>query len=216
LLLEFKGIAFFKMVELFIQSFVIYFVVVDPLGNAPIFLSLTQSQNKKEKTQTAMEGVLIATIILIAFSLIGNLILSYLNISLPAFRIAGGIILFIISLEMLFNKRQQRKETVITDANEKVSIFPLAIPILSGPAAITSVIVIVSDIGDNIVNQLVSISALTSVMLLTLITFLITSQSGDFINKKIINVFSRVIAIILAGLSVQYIMDGILELFLKV
>jgi|TARA_B100000787_G_scaffold167939_1_gene155693 multiple antibiotic resistance protein len=204
------------MVELFIQSFVIYFVVVDPLGNAPIFLSLTQSQNKKEKTQTAMEGVLIATIILIAFSLIGNLILSYLNISLPAFRIAGGIILFIISLEMLFNKRQQRKETVITDANEKVSIFPLAIPILSGPAAITSVIVIVSDIGDNIVNQLVSISALTSVMLLTLITFLITSQSGDFINKKIINVFSRVIAIILAGLSVQYIMDGILELFLKV
>lgn len=216
MLLEFKGIAFFKMVELFIQSFVIYFVVVDPLGNAPIFLSLTQSQNKKEKTQTAMEGVLIATIILIAFSLIGNLILSYLNISLPAFRIAGGIILFIISLEMLFNKRQQRKETVITDANEKVSIFPLAIPILSGPAAITSVIVIVSDIGDNIVNQLVSISALTSVMLLTLITFLITSQSGDFINKKIINVFSRVIAIILAGLSVQYIMDGILELFLKV
>ena len=204
------------MVELFIQSFVIYFVVVDPLGNAPIFLSLTQSQNKKEKTQTAMEGVLIATIILIAFSLIGNLILSYLNISLPAFRIAGGIILFIISLEMLFNKRQQRKETVITDTNEKVSIFPLAIPILSGPAAITSVIVIVSDIGDNIVNQLVSISALTSVMLLTLITFLITSQSGDFINKKIINVFSRVIAIILAGLSVQYIMDGILELFLKV
>lgn len=202
------------MLELFIQSFVIYFVVVDPFGNAPIFLSLTQSQNQKEKIQTSIEGVLIATIILIAFSLIGNLILTYLNISLPAFRIAGGIILFIISLEMLFNKRQQRKETIINDANDKVSIFPLAIPILSGPAAITSVIVIVSDIGDNFLNQFMSILALVSVMMFTLIIFLIVSKSGDFINKKIINVFSRVIAIILAGLSVQYIMDGILELFL--
>ena len=202
------------MLELFIQSFVIYFVVVDPFGNAPIFLSLTQSQNQKEKIQTSIEGVLIATIILIAFSLIGNLILTYLNISLPAFRIAGGIILFIISLEMLFNKRQQRKETIVNDANDKVSVFPLAIPILSGPAAITSVIVIVSDIGDNFLNQFMSILALVSVMMFTLIIFLIVSKSGDFINKKIINVFSRVIAIILAGLSVQYIMDGILELFL--
>jgi multiple antibiotic resistance protein len=190
--------------------------VVDPLGNAPIFLSLTQSQNKKEKIQTAIEGVLIATVILIIFSLIGNLLLSYLNISLPAFRIAGGIILFLISLEMLFNKRQQRKESIVIDANEKVSIFPLAIPILAGPAAITSVIVIASDIGYNFFNQLVSIAALLGIMLLTLIVFLIVSKSGDFINKKIINVFSRVIAIILAALSVQYIMDGILELTLKV
>lgn len=202
------------MFEIFIQSFVIYFVVVDPLGVAPIFLSLTQSQSKKEKIQTSLEGVLIATVILITFSLIGNLILTYLNISLPAFRIAGGIILFIISLEMLFNKRQQRKETIVSDANDKVSIFPLAIPILSGPAAITSVIVIVSDIGDNLFNQLINMLALVSVMVLTLIVFLLISKSGDFINKKIINVFSRVIAIILAGLSIQYIMDGILELFL--
>lgn len=202
------------MFEIFIQSFVIYFVVVDPLGVAPIFLSLTQSQSKKEKIQTSLEGVLIATVILITFSLIGNLILTYLNISLPAFRIAGGIILFIISLEMLFNKRQQRKETIVSDANDKVSIFPLAIPILSGPAAITSVIVIVSDIGDNLFNQLINMLALASVMVLTLIVFLLISKSGDFINKKIINVFSRVIAIILAGLSIQYIMDGILELFL--
>lgn len=202
------------MFEIFIQSFVIYFVVVDPLGVAPIFLSLTQSQSKKEKIQTSLEGVLIATVILITFSLIGNLILTYLNISLPAFRIAGGIILFIISLEMLFNKRQQRKETIVSDANDKVSIFPLAIPILSGPAAITSVIVIVSDIGDNLFNQLINMLALVSVMVLTLIIFLLISKSGDFINKKIINVFSRVIAIILAGLSIQYIMDGILELFL--
>ena len=201
------------MLELFIQSFVVYFVVVDPLGNGPIFLSLTQSQNTKEKIQTSIEAVSIATIILISFSVIGKFILSYLSISLASFRIAGGLILFIIALEMLFNKRQERKEQIANEVKDKVSIFPLAIPILSGPAAITSIIVIMSDIGDNIVYQLVSISSLISVMLITLVLFIIISKSGDFINKKIINVFSRVIAIILAALSVQYIIDGLLEIF---
>jgi multiple antibiotic resistance protein len=201
------------MLELFIQSFVVYFVVVDPLGNGPIFLSLTQSQNTKEKIQTSIEAVSIATIILISFSVIGKFILSYLSISLASFRIAGGLILFIIALEMLFNKRQERKEQIANEVKDKVSIFPLAIPILSGPAAITSIIVIMSDIGDNIVYQLVSIASLISVMLITLVLFMIISKSGDFINKKIVNVFSRVIAIILAALSVQYIIDGLLEIF---
>jgi multiple antibiotic resistance protein len=201
------------MLELFIQSFVVYFVVVDPLGNGPIFLSLTQSQNTKEKIQTSIEAVSIATIILISFSVIGKFILSYLSISLASFRIAGGLILFIIALEMLFNKRQERKEQIANEVKDKVSIFPLAIPILSGPAAITSIIVIMSDIGDNIVYQLVSIASLVSVMLITLVLFMIISKSGDFINKKIVNIFSRVIAIILAALSVQYIIDGLLEIF---
>ena len=193
------------MLELFIQSFVVYFVVVDPLGNGPIFLSLTQSQNTKEKIQTSIEAVSIATVILISFSVIGKFILSYLSISLASFRIAGGLILFIIALEMLFNKRQERKEQIANEVKDKVSIFPLAIPILSGPAAITSIIVIMSDIGDNIVYQIVSIASLISVMLITLVLFIIISKSGDFTNKKIVNVFSRVIAIILAALSVQYI-----------
>ena len=201
------------MLELFIQSFVVYFVVVDPLGNGPIFLSLTQSQNTKEKIQTSIEAVSIATIILISFSVIGKFILSYLSISLASFRIAGGLILFIIALEMLFNKRQERKEQIANEVKDKVSIFPLAIPILSGPAAITSIIVIMSDIGDNIIYQIVSIASLISVMLITLVLFIIISKSGDFINKKIVNVFSRVIAIILAALSVQYIIDGLLEIF---
>jgi multiple antibiotic resistance protein len=201
------------MIELFIQSFIVYFVVVDPLGNGPIFLSLTQSQNTKEKIQTSIEAILIATVILIAFSFIGKFILSYLSISLASFRIAGGLILFIIALEMLFNKRQQRKEQIVNDAKEKVSIFPLAIPILSGPAAITSVIVIMSEFGDNFIKQFVSIASLVSVMTITLIFFVIISKSGEFLNKKFINVFSRVIAIILAALSVQYIIDGILEVF---
>ena len=100
------------MLEVFFQAFVLYFVVIDPIGNTPIFMSITQTQNEREKYQTAIEAVLIATIILILFSIIGQFILSYLNVSLESFRIAGGIILFLIAIEMLFNKRQERKEQI--------------------------------------------------------------------------------------------------------
>ena len=200
------------MFEIFLQSFVLYFVVIDPFGTTPIFMSVTQHQNSKEKMKSAIEGVLTAAIILIFFSIVGNFLLTYLNISLGAFKIAGGIILFIIALEMLFDKRQERKEKNIENISDNVAIFPLAIPLLSGPAAITSVIVIVSEFGDNFVYQLVGVSSLMCVMVITLILFTVVSKSQQFINKKVINVFSRVISIILAGLSIQYIIDGIISL----
>ncbi|MDC1054751.1 MarC family protein [Alphaproteobacteria bacterium] len=200
------------MYEIYLQSFVLYFVVIDPFGTTPIFMSLTKHQNAKEKIKSALEGVLTATIILIFFSIVGNFLLSYLNISLSAFKIAGGIILFIISLEMLFDKRQERKEKDIEHVSNNIAIFPLAIPLLSGPAAITSVIVIVSQFGNNLTYQLISTISLLSVMIITFILFFIVSKSQQFINKKVINVFSRVIAIILAGLSIQYIIDGVISL----
>ena len=112
------------MLEVFIQAFVLYFVVIDPIGNTPIFMSITQNQSSKEKIQTAIECIIIATTVLISFSIIGQFILSYLNISLESFRIAGGIILFLISLEMLFNKRQERKEQILDSNKDKISIFP--------------------------------------------------------------------------------------------
>ena len=105
------------MFEIFLQSFVLYFVVIDPFGTTPIFMSVTQHQNSKEKIKSAIEGVLTAAIILIFFSIVGNFLLTYLNISLGAFKIAGGIILFIIALEMLFDKRQERKEK--NEGNDK-------------------------------------------------------------------------------------------------
>jgi len=200
------------MYEIYLQSFVLYFVVIDPFGTTPIFMSLTKHQNAGEKIKSALEGVLTATIILIFFSIVGNFLLSYLNISLGAFKIAGGIILFIISLEMLFDKRQVRKEKDIENVSSNIAIFPLAIPLLSGPAAITSVIVIVSQFGDNLTYQLISTISLLCVMLITFILFFIVSKSQQFINKKVINVFSRVIAIVLAGLSIQYIIDGVITL----
>ena len=201
------------MLEIYIQSFVLYFVVIDPIGNTPIFMSITQNQNQNEKYQTAFEGILYATLILFFFSIVGKFILSYLNISLESFKIAGGVILLLISIEMLFNKRQERKEKIIKNTGNKVSVFPLATPILAGPASITSVIVIANEYQDRFSLQIISISSLLSVMLISLLCFLMLAKSDKFINKNISNIVSRVIAIILASLSIQYIIDGLIISF---
>ena len=143
------------------------------------------------------------------FGLLGNSVLAYLKISFPAFTIAGGIILFIISLEMLFDKRHQRKEEDVNFTSDKLSIFPLATPLLAGPAAITSVIVSVSAMGNNFSNQAIGMLALVTATLTTFIILFIAAKSEKIINKRIISVFSRIVAIVLAGLSIQYILNGI-------
>jgi multiple antibiotic resistance protein len=201
------------MLEIFIQTFFLYFIVIDPLGNTPLFLSLTQNMESKQKIKIALSASIIAAIILLFFALLGSSLLSYLNISYPAFTIGGGIILLMIAIEMLFDKRQQRKEVDIDLNSDNVSVFPLATPIIAGPAAITSVIVSVSDIGVNFTHQTAGMLSLVLVLFLTFIIFFIASKFSGIINKKIISVISRVVAIILVGLSVQYILDG-LKVFL--
>jgi multiple antibiotic resistance protein len=197
------------MSEIFIQTFFLYFIVIDPLGNTPLFLSITQNMDTNKKIRIALSASIIASIILLFFALLGSSLLSYLNISYPAFTIGGGIILLIIAIEMLFDKRQQRKGEDLDLNSDNVSVFPLATPIIAGPAAITSVIVSVSDIGTNFTNQTVGILSLVFVLFLTFVIFFIASKFSRLINKKIIGVISRVVAIILVGLSVQYILDGI-------
>jgi|TARA_B110000211_G_scaffold106512_1_gene123686 multiple antibiotic resistance protein len=197
------------MTELFLKTFIFYFIVIDPIGSTPLFLVVTEHLNVKEKIKTALHGTFIATLILLFFGLLGNSVLAYLKISFPAFTIAGGIILFIISLEMLFDKRHQRKEEDINFTSDKLSIFPLATPLLAGPAAITSVIVSVSAMGNNFSNQAIGMLALVAATLTTFIILFLAAKSEKIINKRIISVFSRIVAIVLAGLSIQYILNGI-------
>ena len=197
------------MIELFLKTFIFYFIVIDPIGSTPILLVVTEHLDVKEKIKTALHGTFIATLILLFFGILGNSILAYLNISFPAFTIAGGIILFIIALEMLFDKRQQRKEENINFTSDKLSIFPLATPLLAGPAAITSVIVSVSATGNDFTKQAIGMLALIAATLVTFIILFIAAKSEKIINKRIISIFSRIVAIVLAGLSIQYILDGI-------
>ena len=199
------------MLEIFIQTFVLYFVVIDPIGSAPIFFVVTKNLSTEAKIKIAFNSTIFAFLVLVFFALLGNYIFNYLNITFPALKIAGGIILFIVSLEMLFNKRQERKEENTKFDTENVSVFPLAIPLLAGPAAIISVVVSVSNIGNNYISQIVGMASLVIVMSITFIAFFTVSKFEKLVNKKLVNIFSSIIAIILAGLSVQYILDGISE-----
>ncbi len=201
------------MLEIFLQYFVLYFVVIDPIGTTPLFLVVTKGLNAKDKNKVAFEGVLIATIVLLFFAFFGNYVLKYLGISFPAFTIAGGVILFLIALEMLFDIRSERKKRSINDKRDKISIFPIAIPLLAGPAAITSVILTISQAEGSYSLLIINIICLISVMLVSFVILRVFTKFQKFINEKIINIFSRVIGIILAGLSIQYILDGIKSFF---
>ena len=203
------------MVEAFITAFIIYFVVIDPVGNAPIFLAVTQHQDRARKLRTALEGTAIATTIMLFFALCGAWILGYLNISEAAFRIAGGIILFLVALDMLAAKRQQRKREATTGDDsaaepDNVAIYPLAIPLLAGPSAIMSVIVVTGGFASGgVAAVLTGYAALLAVMVATGVILSITVLAEGWMNEKITMVFSRITAIILAGLSVQYVIDGL-------
>ena len=213
------------MLESFITAFIIYFVVIDPIGNAPVFLAVTSHQDRKAKLKTALEGTAIATGIMLFFALCGAWVLAYLNITEAAFKIAGGIILFTVALDMLAAKRQQRKRQESTPDNpeaeakpspeadqDNLAIYPLAIPLLAGPAAIMSVMVVNAGFGDDLSQALIGYAALIAVMLATAIILCSTVIAEGWLNEKITMVFSRITAIILAGLSVQYVIDGLRQI----
>ena len=201
------------MADSFTTAFVFYFVVIDPIAVTPLFLSLTDQLDRNQKYRAAIESITVATIILCFFFLVGTQILAQLKISLPAFKIAGGILLLLIAVEMLFGKRRLRRKKEMERIADDVGIFPLAVPLLAGPAAITSVMVVSSDQGGGLAERLIALGPLLSVMIVTLLALLLAATTDRYIKKKVTQVFSRVISIILAGLSIQYIIDGLQSVF---
>ncbi len=200
----------YDSLEILSRSFIFYFVVIDPLGTVAIFLTLLQ-RIKENKNKIAVEATFLAFLVLVFFLVVGKQILNHLSISLYSFRIAGGIILLLISIEMLLDKRSARKEKLIQDKTITTSVFPLAIPLLAGPAAITSVIVSSSVTSGNILYTITHIISLFLVLFITCLLFLLIIKSEKFISKKLLLVLSRIIAIILAALSIQFILDGLNE-----
>ena len=203
------------MIEAFTTAFIIYLVVIDQVGNAPIFLAVTQHQDRARKLRTALEGTAVATAIMLFFALCGAWILGYLKISEAAFRIAGGIILFLVALDMLAARRQQRKREATTGDEhapepDNVAVYPLAIPLFAGPSAIMSVIVVTGGFASGGFGAVrTGYAALLAVMVATGAILGLTVLAEGWMNERITMVFSRITAIILAGLSVQYIIDGL-------
>jgi len=201
--------------------FLALFFTIDVIGVTPIFVSLTSNVNNEYRRKMAINGVFIATLILLLFAISGTSILNILGIELAAFRIAGGILLLLLSIDMVLAKPISVIRTETKEEHEEalykhdISVFPLAIPLLSGPATITMLILFMRQAQGNIVQQLVVLSALTANMFICWIVLNFSSEISKFLGTTGINVLNRIFGVLLTALACQFFIDGISEAFLK-
>ncbi len=200
-----------------ITAFVTLLVVIDPIAIAPIFLALTPGMDARRRARIALRAVLVAGLVLALFAFFGKAVLGFVGISMPAFRVAGGILLFLTAMDMLFERRTKRREDSSTEQeaadqhdHHDPSVFPIAIPLVAGPGAIASVILLVGEKPGG--EGLVSILGITAVILLIMYVMLrLSSALERAMGKVAINVTTRVLGMLLAALSVQFVLDGLAE-----
>jgi multiple antibiotic resistance protein len=195
-----------------LNAFTTLLVTTDPPGLAPIFLALTAGMNRAERWQTAIRGTLIAFGILAVFAVTGAGVLSVLGISLPAFRIAGGFLLFFIAFEMIFEKRQERKEkatkTAITkDHIQNLAVFPLAIPLISGPGSISATILLAGNFQSPL-ERIQLIVVIVVVFALIFAALVIADRIDRILGQTGRAILTRLLGVLLSALAVQFVIDG--------
>jgi multiple antibiotic resistance protein len=204
------------MLELFVSAFVTFFVVIDPPGCAPIFGSLTDGTSAAHRRAMAWRSTLIATGVLLFFAMLGEPLLSALGISLDAFRTAGGIMLFLIAIDMVFEKRTERRENRAQEVakgaesleHEDISVFPMAIPMIAGPGSIASVMLLTSR-SHGPVETSVVLAALGANLALLLACLLAAGPLMRLMGHKLEAMVTRLLGVILAALAAQFVIDGI-------
>ena len=201
------------MIELFLSAFITFFVVIDPPGCAPIYASLTTEASKAERRSMALRATIVAALILLIFGLFGEKLLGALGISLDSFRIAGGVMLFLIALEMVFEKRTERREAraqeiIETPEAEDVSVFPMAMPMIAGPGSIATLMLLMSK-NEGLDSSLVIFAALALVLLLTLLALLAAGPLMKLLGARIEAVITRLLGVLLAALAAQFVIDGL-------
>ncbi|MEW6577368.1 MarC family protein [Sphingorhabdus sp.] len=201
------------MVELFISAFITFFVVIDPPGCAPIYASLTKGASAQQRRGMAIRASIIAAAILFVFALFGEDLLGALHIELNSFRIAGGIMLFLIAIDMVFEKRTERREEraqkiIETPEIEDVSVFPMAMPMIAGPGSIASVMLLMSQ-NEGMDRSLVVLGALAAVLLLTLIALIAAGPIMRVLGAKAEAVITRLLGVLLGALAAQFVIDGL-------
>lgn len=206
------------MFDLYLNAFATLIVLIDPIGVAPIFLAVTGGMTPAQQREVAIRSTVIAFIILFVFLVVGGYFLNLLGISLAAFRIAGGLLLFFTAFEMIFAKRSERQEETAEKAISEsevrdIAVFPLAIPMLSGPAAISAV-VLLGGRADGIAGYSILSAIIAFCLGLTLLAFLVAEKLNAFLGETGRTIITRLLGVILAALAVQFVVDGVKQSFL--
>ena len=202
------------MTAVFINSFILFFVTIVTIGNIPFFLSLTEGAKIKQRNQIAIKSIVIAFFIMITFAYAGRYLLEAIDVSLDSLKIAGGIILMFLAIDILFEKRKKRREKRVEEALDEQSfdeiiVFPIAIPFIAGPSALTTIILLIGNYSINTEFQIPVILALIAALAVSLILMIGANFIVKFIPKQIMHATARVMAFILAALATQFIIDGI-------
>lgn len=192
-----------------ITAFATLFVVIDPPGLVPLFIALTQGMAAERRRAMAMRACLIAAFLLTLFGLAGEAILGFVGISMPAFRIAGGILLFLTALDMLFERRTQRREGQHADPDHDPSVFPLATPLIAGPGAIASIILLIGQGGGDWAATFMVLALTWAMMLVTFLFLLASPPLERLLGRTGTIVITRLLGMLLAALSVQFVIDGV-------
>lgn len=205
------------MTETMISALTTLLVTVDPPGLAPLFLGLTQGMTREQRQQVAIRGSVMGFAILTVFALFGATILGALGISMGAFRIAGGLMLFAIAFEMIFEKRNERKEKTTGDAITKdhihnLAVFPLAIPLIAGPGAISAT-VLISGTMDGWLGKVQLIAVIAVVLGLVFVSLYLAERLNRFLGVTGRALLTRLLGVLLAALSVQFVVDGVKSAF---
>ncbi len=196
-----------------IPAFVTLFVVIDPIGLGPMFLGLTAGLPPRTKRKISLEACFIALLVLAGSALFGDWLLNALGIGLAAFRIAGGLLLFAIAFEMVFERRHQRKAGEASpQAGTHVAAFPLAIPLMAGPGAITACVLLAGRTGGNPALLAMLIGVIAVILGICLVVFLTSGLLERLLGVRGLIVFGRLLGVLLAALAVQYVVDGIMAL----
>ncbi|ODT07212.1 MAG: MarC family transcriptional regulator [Mesorhizobium sp. SCN 65-20] len=195
------------------NAFVTILVTIDPPGLAPLFLAVTRGMNREERKQVSVRASIIGFAVLALFSLAGAAILTVFGITLPAFRVAGGFLLFFIAFEMVFERRQDRKEkisdvAITKDHIHNIAAFPLAIPLIAGPGAISAT-VLLSGSFNGWVAQATLVGIIFICLALTYVVFVLAERIDRFLGQTGRSILTRLLGVILAALAVQFVADGI-------
>ncbi|MCE8539436.1 MarC family protein [Ruegeria pomeroyi] len=192
-----------------ITAFTTLFVVIDPPGQTPIFMALTQGMDGRTKRAIALRACLTAAGILAMFAAFGEAVLGFVGISMPAFRVAGGVLLFLTALDMLFERRTKRREDrAEAEEHADPSVFPLGIPLIAGPGSIATMILLAGQ-HPGAEGLATVIGVMLAVLAVVLFLYLISGLLGRLLGKTGLNVVTRLLGMLLAALAVQFILDGL-------
>ena len=210
------------MLSLLLASFVTFFVAIDPVAMAPMFTTMTSRMTPDWRRQMAWKSVAIATGILLAFAFGGRWLLEQIHVSMDAFRIAGGMLLFLIAVDMLFEKRAERRDERAEkvaqhqaehpEHQDDISVFPLAIPLIAGPGAIASIMLFFAQSGDAM-ERVMILAGMGANLLLCLLAFMASAPLSRIMGPTIGSMLTRVFGILLAALAAQFVVDGIRNAF---